>query len=91
MLRKFAVVLSVLIFAFGILLTSVFRTAAVKYDFSPMAANAEGALVLGEETVEIDYDLAFPGRILPDNPIWPLKALRDRVWLWVTTNPSRRA
>ena len=33
----------------------------------------------------------FPGRVLPDSPFWPIKALRDKVWLWITTNPSREA
>ncbi len=93
MLRKLVVTSSVLIFAFGILFISVFRTAAVKYEFSesPDIVLDGTPQVLGEESIEIDYYLPFPGRVLPDSPIWPLKALRDRVWLWITTNPSRSA
>ncbi|MFV1916923.1 MAG: DUF5667 domain-containing protein [Patescibacteria group bacterium] len=91
MLRRFAIAASVLVFAFAILFTSALRTAAVKYDFAPMTKVAGEAQVLGEETANIDYYLAFPGRVLPDHPIWPLKALRDKVWLWITTNPSRSA
>lgn len=90
MWRKFAVVMPILIFAVGVLFTSVFRTASVKYEFDS-ATQSQASLVLGEEDIDIDYSLPFPGRVLPDNPFWPLKALRDRVWLWVTTNPSRRA
>lgn len=90
MLRKLAVASAILIFAFGILLTSVFRTAAVKYEFSP-TTSLPASQVLGEETAEIDYHLPYPGRVLPDSPLWPLKALRDKIWLWITTNPSRKA
>lgn len=92
MLRKLAIYISVLGFAFGILLISVLRTASVKYEFSELhAAKVQDEKVLGEDTVIIDYYLAFPGKVLPDNPLWPVKALRDRIWLWITTNPSRKA
>lgn len=90
MLRRAVIIVSVLIFAFGILFTSVLRTAAVKYEFSETAVVTEPS-VLGEETINIEYYLAYPGRVLPDSPLWPLKALRDRIWLWITTNPSRKA
>jgi hypothetical protein len=40
--------------------------------------------------MSINYTLPFPGRILPDHPLWTLKALRDKLWLMVTVNPSRR-
>jgi len=89
MFRRIAIVSSILLFALGILFTSALRTASVKYDFSmPPTQNPS---VLGEETVEIDYFLAFPGRVLPGHPLWPVKALRDKVWLWITTNGSRKA
>ncbi len=93
MLKRALFISSLLLFAFGILFTSVLRTAAVKYEFSEAEklVSTSEAQVLGEEAVEIDYYLAFPGRILPDSPLWPLKALRDRIWLWITTNPSRKA
>ena len=93
MFRKLALFSAVLIFAIGILFTSVLRTAAVKYEFSDMPQNGSGRTlrVLGENDVKVDYNLAYPGKILPDNPLWPLKALRDRVWLWITTNDSRKA
>lgn len=93
MLRRVLFISSLLVFAFGVLFTSVLRTAAVKYEFSDTqrAAISPDPSVLGEETVEIDYDLPFPGRVLPDSPLWPLKALRDRIWLWITTNPGRKA
>lgn len=93
MIKKFLFASALIIFAFGLLFTSVFRTAAVKYEFSesPEVADVSETRVLGENAVNIDYYLAFPGRILPDSPLWPVKAIRDRIWLWITTNPSRRA
>lgn len=92
MWRKIAIIVPTIIFAFGVLFASIFRTAAVKYDFKQVSKlPSEGIKVLGEETVEIDYFLAYPGKVLPDSPLWPIKAIRDRIWLWTTTNPSRKA
>ena len=93
MLRKLSLVFAVLLFAVGILFTSVLRTAAVKYEFSesPLTSLVDASSVLGEEEINIDYYLAYPGKVLPDSPFWPLKALRDRIWLWITTNSSRKA
>jgi len=90
MWRKFAVVVPILIFAVGVLFTSVFRTASVKYEFDSTIPT-KAPLVLGENEQNIDYFLPYPGRVLPDSPAWPLKAMRDRIWLWVTANPTRRA
>src|SRR3989344_251429 len=42
-------------------------------------------------TASVNYDLPYQGRIMPDSPLWPLKALRDKIWLFITTNSSRRA
>ncbi len=90
MLKIISVISAFLIFAFGILFTSVFRTAAVKYEFSS-PAKISSVLSSDTDEININYNLAYPGKILPDNFFWPLKAFRDRVWLWVTTNPSRKA
>lgn len=86
MFRKLFLVLSTLFFAFSVLLISVFRVASVRYEF---ANKAQEPLILGENESVIDYQLPFPGKVLPDSPFWPLKALRDKIWLWVTTNPTR--
>lgn len=91
MWRKSAVTLSLLIVAFGILFTSVLRTAAVKYEFTGAPESFGEGVVLGAESVDIKYNFAYPGKVLPDSPFWFLKALRDKVWLSVTTNSSREA
>ena len=89
MYRRILVIASTLIFAFAILFTSVLRTASVRYAFS------QEIEVLGEkqeaESKEIDYVLPYPGRIAPDSPFWVVKAFRDKMWLLLTTNPSRKA
>lgn len=93
MFRRILVILTTLTFALGVLFTSVFRTASVRYVFSetPNTSLQEGQGVVLGESIEIDYYFRYPGRILPDHPLWFLKALRDRVWLLLTTNPSRKA
>jgi preprotein translocase subunit SecG len=89
MLQRITIISAVLIFAFGILFTSVLRSASVKYGFGD---SKQGTFtnVLGDEDVNIDYTLPYPGKILPDSPLWRLKALRDRVWLLLTTNQSKK-
>lgn len=92
MIKKLLFISFLVLFAFGILFTSVFRTASVKYEFADSTPAAqEETQVLGENTANIDYYLAYPGKVFPDSPLWPLKAIRDRIWLWITTNPSRKA
>lgn len=89
MIKKYFPALLFLIFAFTVLLTSVMRTASVKYDFKgesclPSADNDSGKIT-------INYNLPYPGRIIPDSILWPIKALRDRIWLFITADPGRKA
>lgn len=86
MLRKILVSSAVLIFALGILFTSVLRTAAVKYETS----GVKSVLVLSETDYNIEYNFAYPGKILPDSFFWPLKALRDKIWLTITTDQLKK-
>jgi len=79
----------VFLLAFAILSISVFRSASPRYAFigplSVSAANEEGS------GVEIDYLLPYPGRILPDSPLWPLKAVRDKLWHFFTFDTQKEA
>lgn len=86
MLRKILVSSAVLVFALGILFTSVLRTAAVKYETS----GVKSVLVLSETDYNIDHSFAYPGKILPDSFFWPLKALRDKIWLTITTDQLKK-
>lgn len=90
MFKKTLLVLSALAFAAGILLISFFRTAETRYSFNPMAP-ADVANVLGNEESRVDYPLPYPGSVLPDNPLWQLKAFRDRLWIMVNASPTKDA
>lgn len=41
-------------------------------------------------TPTIEYALPYPG-ILPDNPLYPLKVMRDKILLFFTRDPVRKA
>jgi hypothetical protein len=86
MLRKIAFGIAIVIFAGSILLVSILRTAAVRYEFSRAITPTRVT-----DEIFIDYYLAYPGKVLPDSVLWPLKALRDRLWLWITTDGNRKA
>ena len=90
MLRRFLAVLSTFVFAIGILATSIFQSASVtqSFDFQYEAnGNGEGL----KQKKEIVYHLAYPGKVLPDHPLWPLKVVRDKLWLLFSTNSGRKA
>lgn len=89
MFRRAAIVLSLLIFAFGVLGTSVLRTTQPTYVFSQQQPSV-AAVQTASPSARVEYYLAYPG-ILPDSLLWPLKALRDRVWLFLTRDSARRA
>jgi hypothetical protein len=86
MFGKVATILTVFTFAFAILIASVFRTANVRYAFGQSPSPTPLP-----EIGEIDYEFAYPGRILPDHPFWSLKVVRDKLWLAITSNPLKKA
>jgi len=98
-LKKFGIkhlffVLAALIFALGVLVTSVAGTTAQSspsYQVLPAETEVE---LSPEATVspepKVDYYLVYPG-ILPDNFLYPLKMFRDKIWLWLTTEPVRKS
>lgn len=89
MFKKYVLALTAFVLAFAILVISVMRCATATYVFA--SASQEGSGVLGEKTPDIKYDFPFPGKILPDSPLWALKALRDKVWYKITANPLKKA
>ena len=40
--------------------------------------------------MEVDYLLAYPG-ILPDHFLYPIKMIRDRIWLFLANDPVKKA
>ena len=93
MFRRLTPALATFLLAFLILSVSIFKSARVSYTFGGDVAVPTGApLVLGETSeYKIDYELPYPGRILPDNSFWFFKAARDRLWLSLTTDGGKRA
>lgn len=86
-MRKYLIGFSVFILAFGILSISVFKTASPKFVFSAPAPTATPT----SKPISIDYQLPYPGKILPDNLFWPLKAGRDKIWYTFTFNSEKKA
>jgi len=99
MLKKSLTILMVLVFALGILTTSVLRTSAQtsseNYKIVPVVEEGQEASESGQdqllvENQEVDYFLAYPG-ILPDHFLYSLKMIRDRLRLWLTIDPLKKA
>lgn len=89
MVRKVVLVISVLVFALGILTASVFRTISPEYAFSK-GTRTDNPTPSPLSKKEVDYYLAYPG-ILPDHFIWPAKATRDKIWLFLTTDHKKKS
>ena len=87
MIQRFLFATALLFFAGGILITSILRTASPSLAYSQ---NATAAPRTNQESEQIDYYLAYPG-ILPDHFLWPVKAVRDNIWLFLTTDPLKKA
>jgi hypothetical protein len=103
MLKKIMLVVLAFSFAFFVLGISVFRaSASVENNISSPSTKPVIEFVDKEESTseaeknsvqngkKIEYQLAYPG-ILPDHPLYKLKMVRDRIWLFLTTNPTNKA
>lgn len=99
MFKKFILVTAALIFAFGILFTSIWKTSTQTLQSSKVLAEERLVISVSEESTEegtesdekrVDYELTWPG-ILPDHFLYPIKMIRDRLWLWLTTEPLKKA
>lgn len=78
-MRKYLFGIVVFLLAFGILTFSVLKSASVEYAFTqPTPATNEAPQPT--PSPQIDYEMPFPGTILPDSPFWNIKALRDKIW-----------
>lgn len=71
-----------------VLFISILRTAAVQYAFNTQVVSSY--TLSGYASQNIDYGLVFPGNILPGDVLWPLKALRDRIWILTTVSLDKK-
>lgn len=94
MLKKITAILTVLIFAVGVLFISIGKTAdGIKPSFA--AASLEFSVpqpleITPSPKPKPNYYLVYPG-ILPDNPFYKFKMVRDRIWLLLTIDPLKKA
>lgn len=94
MKKKLALLLLTLAFGCGILFVSAWR--AVSSAKPSLAAASVKFEVLSETTPlltpapKVEYYLVYPG-ILPDHPLYKIKAVRDRIWLWLTTDLVKKS
>lgn len=92
MFKRVTASILALSFGFAVLFISAFRTAAVKFEFTgPIQNLSNTTRVLGEADNQVEYVFPYPGNILPDSPIWPIKAVRDKMWLSINTNAGKEA
>lgn len=87
MFQRFILVFALLVFAGGVLVTSILRTASPSFAFSQVSKTTPSPTAKAES---VDYYLAYPG-ILPDHFLWPTKAARDKIWLFLTTDPAKKS
>lgn len=88
MVRKYLYGLPAFVLAFGILSVSLLRSSSQILAFnspnpSPTPTPPDQSLV--------DYTLPFPGRVLPGTVLWPLKAMRDKLWYFLAASHLSRA
>lgn len=95
MFKKVILITAALAFGFGILTTSVLRTSAQirseNYQVLPAATESgQTPTPATEVKKKVDYYLPYPG-ILPDHFLYPIKMIRDRILVFFTANPLKRA
>jgi hypothetical protein len=91
-LKNLFLILASLVFAVGILGVSVVRTTAqtsTKFKIAPLA-NVSPSPAVTPTPAKVDYYLAYPG-ILPDHFLYSIKMVRDRVLLFFTNEPLKKA
>lgn len=96
MIKRTALVAITLVLAVGVLLISIDKTVSPTKAASTLSFTVEPAStspdLAGKESLQssqVDYFLPYPG-ILPDSPLYKIKMVRDRIWLWLTRQPSKK-
>lgn len=76
-MKKILFVTLALAFAFVILIISIIKISV------PVSAQNNEAIS------GVNYPLPYPG-ILPDHPLYPIKMVRDRIWLFLTNDSVQK-
>jgi hypothetical protein len=85
--KKIVGTVATMLVALVILSVSVLKSASIKYAFSPMVLSET---VESESSKNVDYLLAYPGKIGPDNLLWYAKVIRDKAWYTLTFNKDKK-
>lgn len=88
MLRNFLLFLGAFSLAFVILTVSIFRIAEIRYVFS--ASPTPAPIFIGKQ-VKVNYPLPRPDAVLEDSVLWPLVAIKDKIWVTLTLNPQKKS
>lgn len=92
-MKKIIWVFAVLLFGLGVLLISIDRLtncARPSLAAPSLSFNVGQTTPTLSPTPKVEYYLVYPG-ILPDQPLYKLKMVRDRIWVWLTTDPVKKA
>lgn len=89
MLRRILLSSTIFVVAVVILSVSVFQSSSISYALS--VATPSPKTIVKKDSPQIDYTFVYPGKVLPDSPLWSFKALRDKIWYSVTLNPLKKA
>ena len=83
--------ITTIVVAFTILSVSVLRCATPKFAYSPMVLSEKTEMEKNKDKPEVDYLLAYPGKINPDNSLWYLKVARDKAWYLLTFDSTKKS
>lgn len=78
-----------LAFGFLVLVVSILRSASLRH--SSNFSSLSSSLNLTNQESSVDYYFASAGGVLPDHPLWGLKVLRDKFWLFLTPGLTRKS
>lgn len=87
---KIAGTITTIVVAFTILSVSVLRCATPKLAYSPMVLSEKTESEKNKDTQKVDYLLAYPGKINPDNSLWYIKVVRDKAWYLFTFDTTKK-
>ncbi len=76
------------LFAFVILFISLLNAVSPNYVFSQSPSPSPSGYA---QKLEISYYLPYPGRVLPDNFLWPVKVIRDRIGIFLNFSAAKKS
>lgn len=81
MVRKYLYGVVAFVLAFGVLSISLLRSSTVNFALAEFKSSPSPRPT---QIPNINYVMTLPGNVLPDSLLWPLKAIRDRIWYMLT-------